>query len=48
MSENVQQPQASRGRPKSRIGTVVYFLFFLLMPWYSVIDETLPVPARVA
>ena len=31
----------------SRLLTVVYFLFFLLMPWYSSIDKTKPVPTRV-
>jgi ubiquinol-cytochrome c reductase cytochrome b subunit len=31
----------------SRILTVVYFLFFLLMPWYTARDVTKPVPARV-
>jgi len=31
----------------ARIGTIVYFAFFLLMPWYSRIDKTKPVPERV-
>ena len=31
----------------ARIFTVLYFLFFLLMPWYSRIDRTKPVPERV-
>jgi ubiquinol-cytochrome c reductase cytochrome b subunit len=31
----------------ARIFTVVYFLFFALMPWYSKIDKTKPVPERV-
>ncbi|MGY0217873.1 cytochrome b [Endozoicomonadaceae bacterium StTr2] len=31
----------------ARIGTVFYFGFFLLMPWYSVWDKTKPVPERV-
>jgi ubiquinol-cytochrome c reductase cytochrome b subunit len=31
----------------SVIGTIVYFAFFVLMPWYSRIDRTRPVPARV-
>jgi ubiquinol-cytochrome c reductase cytochrome b subunit len=31
----------------SRIGTGVYFAFFLLMPWYSAIDKTKPEPERV-
>jgi ubiquinol-cytochrome c reductase cytochrome b subunit len=31
----------------ARVLTVVYFGFFLLMPWYSKIDRTKPVPDRV-
>ena len=31
----------------SRVFTAVYFAFFLLMPWYSKIDSTKPVPERV-
>jgi ubiquinol-cytochrome c reductase cytochrome b subunit len=31
----------------ARILTAVYFAFFLLMPWYSAIDRTRPVPERV-
>ncbi len=31
----------------SQIGTVLYFAFFLLMPIYSKIDKTKPVPERV-
>jgi ubiquinol-cytochrome c reductase cytochrome b subunit len=31
----------------ARIGTVVYFLFFLLMPWYSRRDKCKPEPERV-
>ncbi len=27
--------------------TIVYFLFFLLMPFYSSIEKTKPVPERV-
>jgi ubiquinol-cytochrome c reductase cytochrome b subunit len=30
-----------------RIGTAVYFAFFLLMPWYTKIDRVKPVPERV-
>jgi len=29
------------------IFTTIYFLFFLLMPWYSKLDKTKPVPERV-
>jgi ubiquinol-cytochrome c reductase cytochrome b subunit len=31
----------------ARILTVVYFAYFILMPWYSRIDKTKPVPERV-
>jgi ubiquinol-cytochrome c reductase cytochrome c1 subunit len=31
----------------SVVGTIIYFAFFLLMPWYSRIDRTKPEPARV-
>ena len=31
----------------ARVFTFVYFLFFLLMPWYSRIDKTKPVPERL-
>ena len=31
----------------ARIFAVVYFAFFLLMPWYTKIDKTKPVPERV-
>lgn len=31
----------------ARVLTVVYFLFFLLMPWYTKIDKELPEPERV-
>lgn len=31
----------------SRIFSVIYFLFFVLMPWYSLWDKTKPVPERV-
>jgi ubiquinol-cytochrome c reductase cytochrome b subunit len=31
----------------AQIFTVLYFLFFFLMPWYSKIDKTKPVPERV-
>ena len=31
----------------SQIGTLIYFAFFLLMPWYSSMDKTKPVPDRV-
>lgn len=31
----------------ARILTVVYFLFFILMPWYTKIDKEKPEPARL-
>ena len=31
----------------AQIFTTVYFLFFFLMPWYTKIDKTKPVPERV-
>ena len=31
----------------ARIFTIVYFLYFVLMPWYTVRDKTKPVPERV-
>lgn len=31
----------------SRIFTVIYFAFFILMPWYSSREKTKPVPDRV-
>jgi ubiquinol-cytochrome c reductase cytochrome b subunit len=31
----------------ARIFSVIYFLFFLLMPWYTRIDKTKPEPERV-
>jgi ubiquinol-cytochrome c reductase cytochrome b subunit len=31
----------------ARLFTLVYFLFFVLMPWYSKIDPVKPEPERV-
>ncbi len=31
----------------AQIGTIVYFAFFVLMPWYTKIDTVKPVPERV-
>ena len=41
------QPPSTLYTLLSRIGTVVYFAFFLLMPWYSAIDKTKPEPERI-
>jgi ubiquinol-cytochrome c reductase cytochrome b subunit len=38
---------ADRATVAARVGTIIYFLFFLLMPWYSTIDKCKPVPERV-
>jgi len=31
----------------AQVCTILYFLFFLLMPWYTTIDECMPEPERV-
>ncbi|MHB8535476.1 MAG: cytochrome b [Sulfuricaulis sp.] len=31
----------------AQIGTILYFAFFVLMPWYTKYDKTKPVPERV-
>lgn len=41
------QPVTPAGTLISQICTVVYFAFFLLMPWYSRMDKTKPEPLRV-
>jgi len=38
---------ADRATVVARIATTVYFAFFVLMPWYTKKDKTLPVPERV-
>ena len=38
---------ADKATVVARVLTVVYFLFFLLMPWYTVRDKTKSVPDRV-
>jgi ubiquinol-cytochrome c reductase cytochrome b subunit len=38
---------AERATVAARVFTVVYFLFFVLMPWYTRIDKTRPEPERV-
>ena len=39
--------EADKATVASRILTIVYFLFFLLMPWYTARDKTKPVPERL-
>jgi ubiquinol-cytochrome c reductase cytochrome b subunit len=41
------QPPSHIGERISQVGTLFYFGFFLLMPWWSRLGETKPVPARV-
>ena len=41
------QPVTEAGTLISQICTVLYFSFFLLMPWYSRMDKTKPEPLRV-
>jgi ubiquinol-cytochrome c reductase cytochrome b subunit len=41
------QPVTVAGTIISQICTMVYFAFFLLMPWYSAMDKTAPEPERV-
>jgi ubiquinol-cytochrome c reductase cytochrome b subunit len=38
---------ADRATVVARICTAIYFLFFILMPWYSRIDRCKPEPARL-
>jgi ubiquinol-cytochrome c reductase cytochrome b subunit len=38
---------ADRATVAARVFTVLYFAFFFLMPWYTAIDKTKPVPQRV-
>ena len=41
------QPPSPSGERISQIGTLFYFGFFVLMPWWSAFGETKPVPERV-
>ena len=41
------QAPTPMGTLLSQLFSVIYFAFFLLMPWYSKIDPTKPVPERV-
>jgi len=41
------QPATPGYTMAARLFSVVYFAFFLLMPWYTRIDKTRPVPTRV-
>jgi ubiquinol-cytochrome c reductase cytochrome b subunit len=41
------QPPSPTGALVSQVGTLYYFAFFLLMPWWSTIGSFKPVPDRV-
>jgi ubiquinol-cytochrome c reductase cytochrome b subunit len=41
------QPATEGKTLLAQIGTILYFLFFIAMPWYSKMDQTKPVPERV-
>lgn len=41
------QPPSTLYTLLSRIGTFIYFAYFLLMPWYSAIDKSKPEPERI-
>jgi ubiquinol-cytochrome c reductase cytochrome b subunit len=41
------QPPSPVGERVSQVGTLFYFGFFLLMPWWSRIGDVKPVPTRV-
>src|SRR4051812_35317683 len=41
------QPPSAPGQLISQIGTIFYFGFFLLMPWWSRLGEFKPVPDRI-
>ena len=41
------QPSTDLYTALARLFTGIYFLFFILMPWWSKMDSTKPVPERV-
>ena len=41
------QPPSPAGQYSSKLGTLIYFGFFLLMPWWSRMGTFKPVPERV-
>ena len=41
------KPPSPTGELVSQVGTLIYFGFFLLMPWWSRIGQCKPVPTRV-
>ena len=41
------QPATGVNLILARVGTAIYFAFFVLMPFYSSMEKTKPVPERV-
>jgi ubiquinol-cytochrome c reductase cytochrome b subunit len=41
------QPPSDLGTIVAQVGTIFYFGFFLLMPWWSTVGEFKPVPERI-
>jgi ubiquinol-cytochrome c reductase cytochrome b subunit len=41
------QPPSPVGQIIAQVGTLLYFAFFLFMPWWSAMGEFKPVPDRV-
>jgi ubiquinol-cytochrome c reductase cytochrome b subunit len=41
------QPPSPIGEKVSQLGTLIYFAFFLAMPWWSKMGQFKPVPSRV-
>lgn len=41
------QPPSAIGERVSQVGTLFYFGFFILMPWWSALGKSKPVPTRV-
>ena len=41
------QPPSPTGELVSQVGTLIYFGFFVLMPWWSQLGTFKPVPDRV-
>jgi len=41
------QPVTDLGTRLSQLCTLLYFAFFLLMPWYTRMDRTRPTPTRL-
>ena len=40
-------PPSATATAMAQVGTIVYFAYFVLMPWYTRVEKTKPVPDRV-